>query len=197
MEQIKQTLSIDIDLKNNKPSSQELVSILLQAEKEAKKNQVKYNFQQLIGTWRLCFITGTQKSRQKLANIIGNGFYLPFFINICLSYSAKDNWEKTLEADELRGKVENTVSFGLVKFTLTGPAKFMRKKNIMAFDFNYLTLSILGTKIYSTEVRGGKSSEEKFYTENISKQAFFTYFLVQENLVAARGRGGGLAVWQK
>lgn len=197
MKNIEQTAPIKIDLENNRPSSQELVDILLKAEKQAHKNKLKYDFQQLIGNWRLCFITGTRNSRQILGNFIKDGFYVPSFINIYLSYSLTENSENTLEANKNIGTIQNNVSLGLVKFSLTGPAKFISKKNIMAFDFTRLTLSILGKKIYSTDVRGGKSSEEKFYQESVSKQAFFAYFLVQENLVAARGRGGGLALWKK
>ena len=197
MNKIEQTAPFNIDLKNNKPSAKELVDILLQAEKKAHKDKLKYDFQQLIGTWRLSFITGTKNSRKTIGNIVGSGLYLPSFINISLSYSLVNNSEITLKSREKMGRVENRVSIGLVKFSLTGPAKFIGKKNIVAFDFNYLTLSILGKKIYSTNIRGGKSSEEKFYQENVSKQAFFSYFLVQENLVAARGRGGGLALWKK
>lgn len=182
---------------NKKPSSEELLKILLECEYKARKEKPKYNIQELVGKWRLSFITGTIKSQQKLSNIVGSGFYLPSFIKICLSYSLLNQSESLLKETEIKGEIENTVSVGLVKFSLTGPTKFITKKNIMAFDFNHLTLFILGKKIYGRDIRGGKSSQEKFYINKISKQAFFSYFLVKENIIAARGKGGGLALWQK
>lgn len=181
---------------SDKPSSKEVVNALLEAEKNAHKTKHKYDFEQLIGSWNLCFITGTKKSRQKFANFMGEGFYLPLFINIKINYSINNN-SNLSELSEKIGNVENTVNVGLVTFSLTGPIKFISKKNILAFDFNYLTLSILGKKIYSTDIRGGKSSEQNFYQENVKTQAFFSYFLITENFIAARGKGGGLALWRK
>ena len=39
--------------------------------------------------------------------------------------------------------------------------------------------------------------EESFYTDKISHQAFFAYFYLSEGAIAARGRGGGLALWSR
>jgi hypothetical protein len=33
--------------------------------------------------------------------------------------------------------------------------------------------------------------------DKISKQAFFTYFYVSEEAMAARGKGGGIALWSR
>ena len=46
-------------------------------------------------------------------------------------------------------------------------------------------------------IRGGKDSDESFFSQNLNQQAFFSYFLVTDKFIAARGRGGGLALWQK
>lgn len=181
--------------KSNKPTSQEVVNALIEAEKNAHKTKLKHDFEQLMGNWNLCFITGTKKSRQKFANFMGEGFYLPSFIKIMINYSIDSDFNSS-ELREKIGKVENTVNVGLVKFSVTGPIKFISNKNILAFDFNHLTLSILGKKIYSTNIRGGKTSEQSFYQDSVKNQAFFSYFLITENFIAARGRGGGLALWR-
>ncbi|NES72975.1 MAG: hypothetical protein F6K24_51155, partial [Okeania sp. SIO2D1] len=81
--------------------------------------------------------------------------------------------------------------------SLSGPTKFIDKKNILAFDFTKITVKLLGVKLYSGYIRGGQESEDKFATESVGKQAFFAYFLIQEKFIAARGRGGGLAIWGK
>ena len=184
------TLNQAVDNQQKSPSSQETLTALLNAEKHSHRHQPKYQFKQFLGSWQLYFINGTNKSRSQFATVLKDGFYLPPFIPIKISYSADENNSK-------QGKVINTVTVGLVKFTLEGPCKFIEKKNILAFDFTYLTMFILGKKIYSQNIRGGKSSDEKFFAESISQQAFFSYFLVTDKFIAARGRGGGLALWKK
>jgi len=187
-------LTAAIQTKNPKPNSKTVVDALLTAEKTNHQNKQKYEFNQLIGSWRLHFITGTKNSRQKFGNFIGAGFYLPPFIQININYSPQENSQAQTE---IKGKVENQVKFGLVELSVTGPIKFLSKKNILAFDFIHLSLSILGKKAYQTDMRSGTKSEADFYTTNIKQQAFFSYFLVTEEFIAARGRGGGLALWKK
>jgi hypothetical protein len=178
---------------SQKPSQNDLVNALLQTEKTAKRDKERYSFQQLIGTWRLCFITGTKKTRQRAGIVLGSGRYLPSWVKIYLSYSPVGDGD----SPEVRGNIQNLVELGSLQFSLSGPVKFLSGKNILAFDFTRLTVKLFSFKLYKGYIRGGKTSEEKFYEESVGKQAFFAYFLVQENIIAARGRGGGLALWVK
>ncbi|OKH21851.1 hypothetical protein NIES593_14355 [Hydrococcus rivularis NIES-593] len=178
---------------SQKPSPNDLVNALLQAEKTAKRDKKRYSFLQLIGTWRLCFITGTQKTRQRAGIVLKSGRYLPSWVKIYLSYSPVGDGD----SPEARGNIQNLVELGSLQFSFSGPVKFLSGKNILAFDFTRIIVKLFGFKLYEGYIRGGKTSEEKFYAERVGKQAFFAYFLVQENLIAARGRGGGLAFWGK
>ncbi|MGY6528469.1 MAG: hypothetical protein ACXITR_00940 [Cyanobacterium sp.] len=184
-----QTLESAIN-NNKKPSSELTFDALLTAEKESRKANIKYNFQQLWGEWRLTFITGTKSSQKKMGGLLGKGFYLPSLAKITISYGGDDS-------QSLVGRVQNKVNVGLVTFVISGPVKYVEKRNILAFDFNHLSMAILGNKLYEQDVRGGVKSENEFYENSISKQAFFSYFLVTEKFIAARGRGGGLALWKK
>lgn len=179
-----------VSSKNSSPKSQILFEALLEAEKHSHKQKLQNEFEQLLGHWQLHFITGTKNSQKKLGNFLGSGFYLPSIFQVIISYSATENVTN-------KGRIENIVKFGLVKFIIDGPCKFIEKKNIMAFDFTYIKMFILGTKTYGKNIRNGKDSEAKFYETNVSQQAFFSYFYVSENTIAARGRGGGLALWKK
>lgn len=172
-----------------------VVEALLQAEKSAKKNKTRYCFDQLIGTWQLCFITGTKKTRQKAGIVLGSGRYLPKWITIQISYS-KAEVSLPIESIEA-GTVENVIKLGKLKLIVQGPTKFLSPKNILAFDFTRLTIELWGKKLYQGYIRGGKDKEANFYPESVGKQAFFAYFLVNEQAIAARGRGGGLALWGK
>ncbi|MEG4960738.1 MULTISPECIES: hypothetical protein [unclassified Microcoleus] len=181
---------------NTKPSPAAVVTALLEAEKNAKQNKIRYSFEQLIGNWQLCFITGTKKTRQKAGIVLGAGRYIPQWIaKIQIAYSV----EPVAEGEENSeiGRVENSVQVGAIALTLSGPTKFLVNKNILAFDFTRLTVKLLGKTVYQGVIRGGEGREAEFFSLSVGKQAFFAYFLVESGIIAARGRGGGLALWQR
>lgn len=178
---------------NPKPSSNAVVAALLAAEKNGKKTKTRYSFQQLIGNWQLCFITGTKKTRKKAGIVLGAGRYIPQWIaKISIAYSAESVAEG--EANSEVGRVENSVKVGTMELTLSGPTKFL-PNNILAFDFTRITVKLLGKTVYQGYIRGGESRETEFLSLSVGKQAFFAYFLVEDGIIAARGRGGGLALW--
>lgn len=184
-----------LDPRVSKPPAAKVVEALLQAEKTARTEKIRYSFEQLIGSWRLCFITGTQKTRAKAGIVMGAGRYIPQFVKIQASYSpvSIESQQQNFEA----GLFENGVAMGSFQLVLTGPTKFLNNKNILAFDFTKVKVQLLGAKLYSGAIRGGEAKEQDFYTESVGKQAFFAYFLIGEQAIAARGRGGGLALWAK
>src|SRR4028118_2398727 len=178
---------------NSKPSPEAVVAALLEAEKNAKKNKIRYSFEQLIGNWQLCFITGTKKTRQKAGIVLGAGRYIPQWIaKIQIAYSAEPVAEG--ETPSETGRVENSVQVGAIGLTLSGPTKFL-PNNILSFDFTRITVKVLGKTVYQGFIRGGEAREAEFFSLSVGKQAFFAYFLVEDGIIAARGRGGGLALW--
>ena len=172
------------------PASEAVVEALLEAEKRGKQAKIRYTYPQLLGTWRLGFITGTKRSRQRAGVILGAGRFLPKWVKIHLSYSQS-------ESEPDRGTVQNSVELGPLKLVLTGPTQFWSKANILAFDFTQIKILLLGLKLYEGFIRGGRDREARFYEQSVKEQAFFTYFLVQDDCIAARGRGGGLALWTR
>lgn len=175
---------------SKRPTSEAVVEALLEAEKITKQTKEGYKYSQLLGSWSLGFITGTKKVKGKAGVILGAGNFLPFWVKIQLSYSQ-------LEAEQEQGRVENSVQVGPLKMILIGPVLFFSKKNILAFDFTQMQLYLSGVRLYKGYIRGGKDRETHFYQQKLKEQAFFTYFLVRDNYIAARGRGGGLALWTK
>lgn len=172
----------------SKPPAPELVKALLDLEKSARYEKSSHHFADLVGTWRLCFITGTQKAKNRAGIILGAGRYLFSAIKIEIRFQ-----ETTTD----QGQIENIVQVGTVRLSVRGPAKFLQKKNLLAFDFTQILVQILGITLYDGYIRGGKASEDNFYQKTIAKQAFFAYFVINSQLLAARGRGGGLALWGK
>lgn len=172
------------------PTPEAVVEALLIAEKKAKQSKVRHVYPQLLGNWRLGFITGTKRTRKKAGVILGAGRFLPALFKIQLSYSQS-------EANQDRGSVQNSVELGPLQLILTGPTQFWQKTNILAFDFTKMKVSLSGLKLYEGYIRGGQNREATFWEQSIKDQAFFTYFLVDNSCIAARGRGGGLALWTK
>lgn len=172
------------------PAPKAVVEALLQAEKTAKQTKVRHAYPQLLGTWQLGFITGTKRSRQRAGVILGAGRFLPKWVKIHLSYLQA-------ESDQERGTVQNSVELGPLQIILTGPTQFWSKTNMLAFDFTRMRVSLSGLKLYDGYIRGGQNREARFYEQSVKEQAFFTYFLVQDQCIAARGRGGGLALWTR
>lgn len=181
-----------LNSKSVKPPALEVVEALLTSEQVARKEKLQYSLQELIGTWRLCFITGTRRIGRKTGSFLKQGRYIPQFIKIELTYTQT----KSLSIDTV-GTIENNINLGVFKLTLTGPVKFLAPKNILVFDFTELKVNCLGIKLYDGYIRNGEAKETEFYTAKISKQAFFVYFLVTKTAIAARGKGGGLALWSR
>ncbi|MBN3957968.1 hypothetical protein [Nostoc sp. NMS8] len=175
--------------RSTRPSTEILVNALLQAEKAAKRQRLTYPFESLLGKWQLCFATGTKKVRQRGGIVLGKGLYVPKFIAIHISFNA------ALEQDSGRGEIANQVEFSPFLLKLTGPVQYLGKKNLLAFDFNQMILSVFGGVVSNRAIRSGKVQTEDFYNRSIAKLPFFAFFLVTEDFIAARGRGGGLAFW--
>ncbi|GAX37379.1 hypothetical protein [Nodularia sp. NIES-3585] len=170
-----------------RPTAQTVVNALLQAEKVAKQERLSYPFESLLGKWQLCFATGTKKARKRGGIILGKGLYVPKFVAVQISFSSQQ--------DSSKGEIGNQVQLGPVLLQLTGPAKYLGKKNLLAFDFNYLLLSLFGRTVYNQPIGAAKGQTEDFYEQPIAKLPFFAFFVVTEGFIAARGRGGGLALW--
>lgn len=172
------------------PTASSVVEALLTAEKNTKQAKICHAYTQLLGTWRLGFITGTKKSQKRAGVILKAGRFLPALVKIQLTYQQS-------ESNSEQGTVQNSVEIGLLQLVLTGPTQFWQNTNILAFDFTQMKVSLGGLKLYSGYIRNGQKREENFYKQKLKEQAFFTYFLVEDDYIAARGKGGGLALWTK
>jgi hypothetical protein len=178
--------------RSNRPSAKEVVNALLQAEKVAKQQRLTYPLESLLGNWRLYF-TAPRQAHLKGGTALAKGFYVPQIAPAQISFT------QVSISDQSSGQLEigNSVKFGSLLFKLTGPAHYLGKKNLLAFDFTYMKLMLFGHAVYSGRIRGGKVAAQDFYHQPIAKLPFFAFFLVSDDFIAARGRGGGLALWVK
>lgn len=169
------------------PTSQAVTNALLQAEKDTKQQHRQYPLTSLLGHWRLCFTTSGKVNLQQ-GEIKGKkGFYVPKFIPAQISFI------QPADSEDLA--IQNQIRVGLVSLQVTGPARYLEKKNLLAFDFTRMQLQILGKTVYQGALPGRKVSAKPIQERSISRLAFFTFFWITEDFIAARGRGGGLAIW--
>jgi len=187
------------DRRQPQPDAVAVVQALIAAENHAKAARFRHDYGQLLGNWRLTFITGTRKARQRAGVALGAGKFLPPWVKITIAYDrgalpALGNQPVPVPESDQQGQVLNTVEFAGSKLAVGGLVHLHRSR-ILAFDFTRMTASLGALPIYSGYIRQGADREAKFYQQPVKEQAFFTYFWITEQAIAARGRGGGLALW--
>ncbi len=124
--------------KGDRPSNKAVVNALVQAEKAAKQQRLIYPLQALLGNWRLCF-TAPRKAHLKGGMAEGRGFYVSKIVKAEISFRQVATSDNSLDQLE----IGNSLQLSSLLLQLTGPARYLGKKNILAFDFNlYATLAI-------------------------------------------------------
>lgn len=187
-----------------RPAATDVVSSLISEEKATRAAKRHYSFEALVGTWRLGFITGTQNSRKAAGGLLGAGRFIPPWIKIQISYdydveksdpSFTEGQPQPSDQTARRGCVDNIVKFGPLQLVVSGPMHYLPQRNILAFDFTRMQVCLAGLTFYDGYVGDGQKRETVFFEQSLKQQAFFTYFWVSQTCIAARGRGGGLALW--
>ena len=168
----------------DRPIAAKVIEALLTAEKTTKDDRNQFPQDSLYGTWRLYFVTS---GKVKLGDKRLRGFYIPKLLPATIAFAPSEDNPIA---------VTNKVNVGLITLLLTGPARYEAAKNILPFDFTRLEVKILGQTIYNGKFPGPR--EGLVFNEiAISKLPFFAFFQVNDRFIAARGRGGGLAMWVK
>ena len=172
---------------SQRPDGKAVTTALLEFEKVAKQNRQTIVQESLLGTWRLCF-SANKQARYQAGKPMGNGFYIPKIAIAQITFALnKDNPEQLTIANELR--------VGPFQIHFTGPALYRGKKNLLAFDFTHLTVRCLRVPLYQGAIGAKKREGRAFEATTIAQLPFFAFFTATEDYIAARGRGGGLAIW--
>ena len=178
----------------NYPPPKVVTEALLHAEKAAKQQHQRYPVDSLLGYWRLCFTTsGKVHLRQSIVSG-KRGFYVPQISPAQISFTTPAS---TTDSSPDDVEIGNQVQLGPLLFRLTGQTRYLDQKNLLAFDFTHMQLSLFGKTLYQGTFPWRKTQAQDFHNQPLSKLPFFTFFLITEDFIAARGRGGGLALWVK
>lgn len=171
-----------------RPEAKPVTAALLAAERQTKQQRRQFSPEALLGTWRLRF-SAPKKPTYKAGQPTSGGFYMPGLAEATLGFSRDRD-----TADQLT--IQNQLRVGPLKLRFTGPAKFLTKQNLLAFDFVRLQLFVGSLALVNLPIRG-KSAQKNFATTSVGKLPFFAFFAASQSYIAARGRGGGLALWTK
>lgn len=182
------------DSTQTRPAVDAMVEALLAGEKAAKQQRLSYPVDVLWGDWRLCFATGTRKRRRRGGIALGKGFYVPKLAIAKISFHPLPTVEASTAATVNLGTISNQARVGSLAMTFSGPCRYEGKKNLLAFDFTELEFSAFGRSLYRGQI-GGKEQAQSLAERRIAKLPFFAFFCITDDFIAARGRGGGLALW--
>jgi hypothetical protein len=161
-----------------------------------EKSKFNVTGDMLNGEWELIYTTGTNKNKANV-NRNGDGTYFPI---------------KAVQSFDIQNeRIRNGVYVGPIKFFFDGPFIWRQKLKMLEFTFTKCSLGV-GSLVKGFDIDDGKwdavkQTEEKT-TEgqgNIAKSSqsskpganpFFKFVYADEKCIAARGRGGGLAMWK-
>lgn len=170
-----------------RPTAAATMMALLQTEEAIRQTRTQFIESDLLGNWRLHFVSA---GKVNLSSKRLRGFFLPSFLPAQIGFQRSDM------NDSAPLSVTNQITIGLIQLKFTGPARLESKKNLLGFDFTRLEIILLGQRVYEGAVPSSRKNQ-KFQDISIGKLPFFAFFTVTDSFIAARGRGGGLALWVK
>ena len=170
-----------------RPTAAATVMALLQTEASIRQTRSQFSESDLLGNWRLHFVSA---GKVNLSSKRLRGFFLPSFL------PAQIGFQRNEIHDSSPLCVTNQITIGLIQLKFTGPARFESKKNLLGFDFTRIEVIVLGQRVYEGAVPSSRTNQN-FQDISIGKLPFFAFFAVTDGFIAARGRGGGLAMWVK
>ena len=114
--------------------------------------------------------------------------------------------------DVAAGRIRNGIYLGPVKFFFDGPFVWREKLSMLEFTFTRVSLGLGPLGPWSFDIDDGKWDAVKAAEQSASEgqgkvekgkaskpgaNPFFKFVYTDDKCIAARGRGGGLAMWAR
>lgn len=169
-----------------RPLPSSVVTALLQIEREQKRNKVRSDLSLLHGQWRLVFTTD-DKSK------------FPPFRALYFPIRAHQTFFHGGEKGDI---FDNAVFLGrALSMRLSGAYRWEAAMNRLVFTVSKIVLKLGGLgwekdglDKEDATLKGGASALEGRTAKTLP---FFTFFLIRSDILAARGRSGGLALYAR
>jgi hypothetical protein len=171
----------------DRPTPGVAIAALKQVEAASRRDRQAVTEASLVGTWRLGLVS------PKAAAVGNRGFYFPQWVPARISFLAD-------EAGGSIARITNSVTLGPVALEFAGPARWVGRRHLLAFDFVQLSVRLFDRTLYRGPVRGDRPatkalSQQPFPVRAVGSLPFFAFCWATDQGVAARGRSGGLALW--
>ena len=152
---------------------------LLELEKNARIDGSGIDYDSLLGLWKF---NSVWKQGSNKEDSISTTLLQVLSANLELKIN-KQNPEKHLFT------IANSIQFGLLSLKFSGIANLERKQPLLLFYFDCIEIKLTSFTIFK---RSLPTPEEK-------KRPFFALIGMDTNgkWLSARGKGGGLALWEK
>ena len=153
------------------------ISKILELEAFARKDGSGIEFSTLLGTWNF---NNVWESKTNDENQIAATFLKVLSANLELSL-CKDDPDAFV--------ISNSINFGLISIKFIGKGSLIRKQPLLSFYFENVNINFLNRNIFGRKL---KVIEEK-------KRPFFALIAIDKEYkwLTARGKGGGIALWEK
>uniref|UniRef100_A0A7S0T5Q3 Uncharacterized protein n=1 Tax=Erythrolobus madagascarensis TaxID=708628 RepID=A0A7S0T5Q3_9RHOD len=156
------------------------------------------------GKYELVYATGKEvvkRDRSDSSNVkrIARGFYWPsWLVNAGISFAPD---ESTNDSKNIKGAVENSARCGALELRFRGRYEWIPAARKLSFNFYEMIIRLGSMTLMKRELvdlRTVTSQAEYFdRSEQIRTLPFFIFFESNDSFAAARGRGGGLALWKR
>jgi hypothetical protein len=178
------------------PAAETVVAALLAAERLARHQRSSLSLAAISGRWRLSFVApNPRKQRRGLS--FGQGWYVPRLAAAHITFEPIESTDSATTAAAIEGgMITNQLQLGALQLQFAGFCRTEGKKNLVAFDFTQMQVRLFERRVWQLALRSDLTAIE-FAQRSIAKLPFFTFFAVMDDLLAARGRGGGLAIWTR
>jgi hypothetical protein len=176
-------------------------SISALEKRKPARGETRVNGCDLNGKWRLVYTSGTKKVKANLNKAGFGGSYFP--VPAIQSFDVSNE------------RIRNGVYLGPIEFFFDGP--FVWRENLSMLEFTFTKVSLKLGKLgpWSVDIDDGKWEEVKAAEQAASEgggkiekadakkaakpgaNPFFKFVFADDKCIAARGRGGGLALWAR
>ncbi len=152
---------------------------LLELEKKARLEGSGIEYDSLVGLWQF---NSVWKQGSDKEDSISSTLLQVLSASLELKKDTQDP-----EKDQFT--IANSIQFGLLSLKFSGIAYLERKQPLLPFSFNCLEIKIAKLIILKRSLA----------TPEIRKRPFFALIAIDSNgkWLSARGKGGGLALWNK
>lgn len=154
------------------PSGEDLRSL----EQQSRKTGSQVQSAALLGTWKLEQVWGKKDPEPSATSgAILRSLKATLQIRAC---------------DEQKLELNNSVELLGIRLRFCGPGRLVQKRPLLVFHFHHLHIEAAGQRLLSLPLPAPSAGQEPFFAL-IAREQTDTGLV----WMAARGRGGGLALW--